>query len=44
MIRAEIIKKVDNTYHPEELFLGGGSIGLYKETSWTGTDVSETAK
>ena len=31
---------VDNTYHPEEPLPGGGAIGAYEETSWTGTDVN----
>jgi len=31
---------VDNTYHPEEQLPGGGSIGAWEETSWTGTNVN----
>jgi len=31
---------VDNTYHPEEPLPGGGAIGAYEETSWTGIDVN----
>ncbi len=31
---------VDNTYHPEEQLPGGGSIGPWEETSWTGMDVN----
>jgi len=31
---------VENTYHPEEPLPGGGAIGAYEETSWTGIDVN----
>ena len=31
---------IDNTYHPEVLLSGGGSIGAWEETSWTGIDVN----
>ena len=31
---------VDNTYYPEEQLPGGGSIGAWEETSWTGMDVN----
>ena len=31
---------VENTYHPEEPLPGGGFIGSWEETSWTGTDVN----
>lgn len=31
---------IENTYHPEEQNPGGGSIGPWEETSWTGMDVN----
>ncbi len=31
---------IDNTYHPEEPLPGGGSIGPWEETAWTGIDVN----
>ena len=31
---------IENTYHPEEVLPGGGSIGPWEETSWTGIDVN----
>ncbi len=31
---------IDNTYHPEEPLPGGGSLGAWEETSWTGIDVN----
>ncbi|CAM3410384.1 hypothetical protein [Aequorivita lipolytica] len=30
---------IENTYHPEEQLPGGGTIGPWEETSWTGIDV-----
>ena len=31
---------IDNTYHPEEPLPGGGTIGPWEETSWTGINVN----